>query len=71
MAILSEPAGSEMDVDLLLVALMDLSATDGEIRELAQARITSLGPDPALALGLRLLERGKTTPTHSERGRPT
>jgi TetR/AcrR family transcriptional repressor of nem operon len=63
--ILREAPSGQVDLDLLLVALMDLSAMDPEVRELAQVRIDTLGPGAAQQIGRRLLARGTTSLSHT------
>lgn len=62
--ILREVPSGQVDLDLLLVALMDLSAMNPEVRELAQAQIDALGPEAAKQIGRRLLARGTTSLSH-------
>ena len=58
LAALSESTDHAVDLDLLMVALMDLAADDPEIRGHADRLVTALGPDAAGRLGTRLLHRG-------------
>lgn len=69
--ILRDTSRMDVDLDLLLVALMDLSATDDEVRQIAQAHVSSIGPDAAVKIGRRLLERGETTPNRQIGGQRT
>lgn len=56
-ALIAAPKPAD-DLDLLMVALMDLAADDTEIRSLATSSVQQLGADAATALGDRLLTRG-------------
>ena len=62
-----------VDLDLLMVALMDLAADDPEIRSNAEGLVAALGPDAADRLGRRLLHRGlgavTVSSTHSREDR--
>ncbi len=61
MTALRDELGKKSSNDLLLVALMDLSATDGEVRSIVQKQVDTLGSRAAEKIGVRLLRRGKTT----------
>jgi AcrR family transcriptional regulator len=56
-AALQQHAGDGEDLDLLLVALMDLSADDDEVRGIAARSLERLGAAAAGTLGHRLLGR--------------
>lgn len=58
LAALSDDTDQAIDLDLLMVALMDLSADDAEIRARAAHLVGALGPDAADRLGTRMLTRG-------------
>lgn len=54
----SSPTDASPDIELLLVALMDLSREDGGIRGLVHHAIAGLGPGSAATLGRALMNRG-------------
>lgn len=58
LAALSESTDHAVDLDLLIVALMDLAADDPEIRIGTGRLVAALGPNAADRLGTRLLRRG-------------
>lgn len=60
-AALTRGSDEPVDLDLLMVALMDLAADDAEIRSIAGFLVDQLGPDAAERLGVRLLGRGLVT----------
>lgn len=50
------------NVDVLLVALMDLAADDDEVRTLVAQRLRAAGGDPIALLGRSLLDRAHLSP---------
>lgn len=68
LAALTRAPGGPVDLDLLMVALMDLAGDDAEIRSVAGRLVDSLGSDVAGQLGARLLSRGLviTSPSAGE-----
>lgn len=50
-------ASTVPDIDLLLVALMDLSTFDAEVRSITEAQVITLGADAERVLGRQLLKR--------------
>lgn len=65
LAALTRAPDGPVDLDLLMVALMDLAGDDAEIRSVAGRLVDSLGSDAAGQLGARLLRRGLVTTTPS------
>src|SRR5437763_414744 len=57
LAALQEPSRGSEDLDLLLVALMDISGTDEEARNIAARILERLGARAPETLGKRLLHR--------------
>lgn len=63
---------TEHDLDLLLVALLDVAPTDDGVREVCARLLERVeGPDPEHVLGARLVDRAglATVTTHSRRTR--
>ncbi|GBG96092.1 TetR/AcrR family transcriptional regulator [Lactococcus termiticola] len=58
-----------MSMELILVAMMELSARDEAIREQLEAYLKGKGPDFTRELGACLLERGKLEMKDEKRGK--